>query len=234
MSGERWLALSSHLDRLLELDETEREREVARLRTADAVLADELGAALADILRLDEERFLDAPLAPDAAGAAVPAGSFGAYTLVSRLGQGGMGSVWRARRSDGAFEGAAAVKLLSLALLGRAGEERFRREGSILARLSHPNIARLIDAGVTAAGQPYLVLELVEGESIDRHCDRLRLDVASRVRLFLDVLDGVAHAHANLVVHRDVKPSNVLVSRAGEVKLLDFGIAKLLEGEGAG
>jgi eukaryotic-like serine/threonine-protein kinase len=101
----------------------------------------------------------------------------------------------------------------------------------MLARLAHPNVARLIDAGVSAAAQPYLVLEFVEGERIDHYCDGRQLDVAARLKLFLDVLAAVAHAHANLIVHRDIKPSNVLVASDGTVKLLDFGIAKLLEGE---
>jgi eukaryotic-like serine/threonine-protein kinase len=154
-----------------------------------------------------------------------------------------MGTVWLARRSDGRFEGYAAVKLLNASLVGREGEDRFRREGTILARLTHPSIARLIDAGVSAIGQPYLVLEYVRGEHIDRYCDERALDVSARIRLFLDVLTAVAHAHANLVVHRDIKPSNVLVPTnadavaatgarpATHVKLLDFGIAKLLEHE---
>ena len=122
-----------------------------------------------------------------------------------------MGNVWLARRSDGRFEGLAAVKLLNASLVGRAGEERFQREGSILARLAHPHIARILDAGVSPTGQPYIVLEYVEGEQIDRYCDAKTLDVEARLRLFLDVLAAVAHAHANLIVHRDIKPSNVLV-----------------------
>ncbi len=155
----------------------------------------------------------------------------GAYRLVSRIGQGGMGSVWLAERCDGRFEGRAAVKLLNIALMGRAGEERFRREGNILARLTHPHIAHLVDAGVSPTGQPYLVLEHVDGQSIDRYCDEHALGIEARLRLFLDVLEAVAHAHANLIVHRDLKPANVLVSVDGQVKLLDFGIAKLLEGD---
>src|SRR4029077_10572798 len=107
-------------------------------------------------------------------------------------------------------------------------EERFRREGDVLARLADPHIARLLDAGVSPAGQPYLVLEYVEGEPIDRHCDAHALSVADSLRLFLEVLDTVANAHATLIVHRDIKPSNVLVDRSGHAKLLDFGIAKLL------
>src|SRR6185436_13848143 len=110
--------------------------------------------------------------------------------------------------------GKVAIKLLNAALVGRAGEERFRREGNILARLAHPHIARLIDAGVSNTGQPYLVLELVEGRHIDAHCDDERLTLYDRLRLFLDVLGAVSHAHANLIVHRDLKPSNVLIDAA--------------------
>jgi serine/threonine protein kinase/Tfp pilus assembly protein PilF len=158
----------------------------------------------------------------------------GAYTIVSPIGQGGMGSVWLAKRSDGRFEGLAAVKFLNASLLGRKGEERFRREGTIVARLSHPSIAHLIDAGVSSSGQPYLILEYVQGVHIDQYCDNNRLDLHARIKLFLDVLTAVAHAHANLVIHRDIKPSNVLVrtqdtDREGSVTLLDFGIAKLIE-----
>ncbi len=142
-----------------------------------------------------------------------------------------MGSVWLAERCDGRFDGRAAVKLLNIALMGRAGEERFRREGNILARLTHPHIAHLVDAGVSPTCQPYLVLEHVDGQTIDRYCDEHALGIEARLRLFLDVLEAVAHAHANLIVHRDIKPANVLVRVDGQVKLLDFGIAKLLEGD---
>ena len=121
---------------------------------------------------LTAEGFLDIGAARPAARAAPLAGmTIGAYTLVSPIGHGGMGSVWLAERSDGRFEGQAALKLLNAALVGRGGEERFKREGTILARLTHPHIARLIDAGVSATGQPYLVLEHVDGRHIDRYCD---------------------------------------------------------------
>jgi serine/threonine protein kinase/Tol biopolymer transport system component len=142
-----------------------------------------------------------------------------------------MGSVWLAERNDARFERKVAVKFLKIALIGRAGEERFKREGIILGRLAHPNIAELIDAGVSHAGQPYLVLEHIEGEHIDSYCDQHRLGIEARIRLFLDVLEAIAHAHANLVVHRDLKPPNILVRHDGQVKLLDFGIAKLLQDE---
>jgi serine/threonine protein kinase/tetratricopeptide (TPR) repeat protein len=156
----------------------------------------------------------------------------GPYRLVNKIGQGGMGQVWLAERSDGRFERKAAVKFLNVALMGQVGEDRFKREGAILGRFSHPNIAELLDAGVSSSGQPYIVLEYVEGKPIDRYCDQSALDVKARIALFLDVLGAVAHAHANLIVHRDIKPSNVLVNKDGHVKLLDFGIAKLLEEEG--
>src|SRR6185295_14451715 len=108
---------------------------------------------------------------------------------------------------------------------------RFRREGHLLARLTHPHIAGLLDAGVVS-GQPYLLLEYVDGKPIDQWCDEKALDTRARVRLFVDVAAAVAHAHANLILHRDLKPSNILVRHDGQVKLLDFGVAKLLE-EGA-
>ena len=155
--------------------------------------------------------------------------TFGAYELVERIGAGGMGTVWRARRNDGRFEGDVAVKLLHPSLVEERGSERFRSEGSILSRLSHAGIARLFDAGVSAAGQPFLVLELVDGLRIDRFADAHRLPVRARLELFLQIADAVAYAHSNLVVHRDLKPSNILVDRAGRAKLLDFGIATLVD-----
>jgi serine/threonine protein kinase len=187
---------------------------------------------LADLQASDEKGFLADESDIRRARAALTGVQVGAYRLVEPVGQGGMGSVWLAERSDGRFQGNAAVKLLNAALVGQAGEGRFKREGNILARLAHPQIAHLIDAGVTPAGQPYLVLEYIDGEEFDRYCNGRQLDVHARIRLFLDVLAPVAHAHANLVVHRDLKPSNVLVTAGGGVKLLDFGIAKQLEQDG--
>ena len=210
------------------MEDEERSAFLAELRARDPVVAGDLERLLAEHRALGAEGFLDrAPAQPG--GEAHKGQTLGAYTLVSALGRGGMGTVWLAQRSDGRFERQVAIKLPSAALLGRGGEERFRREGMMLGRLAHPNIADLIDAGVTEEGQPYLVLEYVDGEPIDRCADRLRLDLRARVRLLLDVIAAVAHAHANLVVHRDLKPPNVLVTSGGQVKLLDIGIAKLLD-----
>lgn len=225
---DRWNALSPLLDELLEADESARAARLAQLRLADDALADQVAALLARQSAMKRAEFLE--------GAAVPAieptlagQQVGSYTLDRLLGHGGMGVVWLAHRSDGRYEGQAAIKFLSLALFGPEGLNRFKREGSVLARLTHPNIARLGDAGITPSGQPYLVLEYIEGEPIDRWCDIRALDVSARIRLFLQVLAAVEHAHGKLILHRDLKPSNILVTAEGQVKLLDFGIAKLLD-----
>src|ERR1700683_5356801 len=232
LSPEQWQAVSPYLDQALAMTEDQRGAWLSSLGERDPALATQLAALLSEHRLLAQEGFLENRrfALPNATGLAGQ--TLGPYTLISQIGQGGMGSVWLARRSDGRFERQAAVKFVSIALAGRATEERFKREGSILGRLTHPHIAELLDAGIFADGIPYLILEYVDGESIDHYSDRHQLDVEARVRLFLDVLAAVAHAHANLIVHRDIKPSNVLVTTRGEVKLLDFGIAKLLEGEG--
>ncbi len=231
MNSARWRLVSPHLDQVLELSGEERQSYLHELAKTDFTLATDLMVLLGEEQALHDEKYLEHDAQDLFADSKLVGQTFGAYALVEPLGAGGMGSVWLARRSDGHFEGTAAVKLLSAALLGPEGAARFRREGTILARLKHPHIAQLIDAGISGAGQPYLVLEYVEGEPIDRWCDGRSLDVPSRLRLFLDVLAAVAHAHSNLVVHRDLKPSNVMVSKDGRVKLLDFGIAKLLATE---
>ena len=228
MDRSRWLRASPHLDDVLDLPAAARAARLAALREGDPDTAADVDVLLDQHRRLTAEGFLDAP--PARPGPEPLAGTtIGAYTLVSRIGRGGTGTVWLASRSDGRFEGRAALKLLNAGLVGEAGEARFIREGTILARLTHPHIARLIDAGVSPSGQPYLVLEYVDGRHIDRYCEEAGLDVDARIRLLLDVQDAVAHAHANLIVHRDLKPSNVLVTSSGQVKLLDFSIAKLIE-----
>lgn len=154
----------------------------------------------------------------------------GPYRVVRELGRGGMGTVYLAERDDGQYEQRVAIKLVPEGLESPGLIERFLRERRILARLEHANIARLVDGGVTEEGRPYLVMEYVEGEPITTYCDSRRLDVDARLALFEAVCGAVQYAHGNLVVHRDLKPGNILVSAAG-VKLLDFGIATLLDAE---
>ncbi len=232
LGPDRWHHVSPYLDQALDItDERERLAWLDTVREQDSTLAAEIEQLLREHLALQEERFLEPSGAPAWLETA-PGASVGPYTLLNRIGEGGMGTVWLAERSDGRFERRVAIKLLNRSL-GR-GESRFRREGQILARLAHPHIAQLLDAGLSSTGNPFLVLELVDGQPIDRYCEQQRLDVRTRLRLFLDVLDAVGHAHASLIVHRDIKPSNVLVSADGSVKLLDFGIAKLLDDDEQG
>jgi serine/threonine protein kinase/tetratricopeptide (TPR) repeat protein len=232
LSPERWQIISPYLDQALAMTDDAQAVWLSSLKQQSPELAAELAALLDEHRMLAQEGFLEKGSPGWSSAPGLAGQTSGPYTLISQIGQGGMGSVWLARRSDGRFERQVAVKFINLALAGKGGEERFKREGSILGRLAHEHIAELVDAGVSAAGQAYLVLEYVQGDPIDQYCDQHKLDLDARVRLFLDVLAAVAHAHANLIVHRDIKPSNVLVTTGGEVKLLDFGIAKLLEGEG--
>jgi eukaryotic-like serine/threonine-protein kinase len=232
LSSDRWRVLSPYLDEALDIATDERPAWLAAIGARDPSLAADLSRLLAEHQAVHDSRFLEHAIPgapPPAATQSLVGQVLGAYRLISLIGQGGMGTVWLAERCDGRFEGRAAVKLLHVARMDSAGEERFRREGNILARLTHPHIARLIDAGVSPIGQPFLVLEHVDGQTIDRYCVEHALGIEARLRLFLDVLEAVAHAHSNLIVHRDIKPANVLVSVDGHVKLLDFGIAKLLE-----
>jgi serine/threonine-protein kinase len=230
--AQSWQRLSRHLDRVLELPQDQWPAYVAELQREDPLTAAELDR----ILRGKEDgRFAGflgrAVPSPQSEPAPTPliGRHIGPYVIEAEIGHGGMGSVWRAKRTDGRYEGHVAIKLLHLSWLGQVGEQRFLLEGRLLARLDHPNIARLLDAGVLADGQPYLVLEHLEGKPIDVYCESAALDTEARVRLFLEVTDAVAQAHRHLIVHRDLKPSNVLVTTAGTVKLLDFGIAKLVD-----
>jgi len=235
LTADRWRILSPYLDEALEIPTGDRGAWLEHVFARDPGVARDLQKLLADRDLLQNSSFLESAIPVEAAllNESLEGRTIGSYRLLSRIGQGGMGSVWLAERCDGRFDAQAAVKLLNVALIGRAGEERFRREGRILARLAHRNIARLIDAGITGSGQPYLILEHVAGVDIDRYCNERALSIEGRVRLFLEVLDAVIHAHANLIVHRDIKPGNVLVTEDGTVKLLDFGIAKLLHDDGS-
>jgi tetratricopeptide (TPR) repeat protein len=233
---QQWSALSALYEEADGLSAPELAALLARLAAQGHPLLPQLQRMLEAREHLETDDFLgtlpklgaDAPFPSDwAAGARV-----GPYRLVRSLGEGGMAEVWLAERDDGAFKRQVAIKLP----FPRPGREsfalRFDRERDILASLRHPNIAGLFDAGVTKAGQAWLALEYVEGQPISTYGDQHGLSVRDRVMLFRQVLLAVQHAHANLVIHRDLKPANILVTPQGEVRLLDFGIAKLLETSG--
>ena len=228
-----WAEAMAAFDRWADLPAPERAAWLQTLAAADR----ELHARVSSLIVADEDSRIQAFLTPDTtsptAAAALEGQRLGPWLVERLIGSGGMGHVWLARRTDGLYDGRAAIKLMRLASADHQSAARFAREGRLLGRLSHPNIARLLDAGVTDEGERYLVLEYIEGERIDRWCDARRLTVQQRLTLFIDVCRAVAHAHENLVVHRDLKPSNIFVTDSGAVKLLDFGIAKLMEDDGA-
>ena len=161
------------------------------------------------------------------AAAAIAGQRLGAYALIERIGQGGMGEVFRAARADGAYQREVAIKRIWAGHAPLAA--RFLRERQALARLQHPHIAQLLDGGIDTQGRPWLAMELVQGEDIIRWCDARQAPLAQRVERLRELCEAVDYAHRNLIVHRDIKPSNVLVDADGRTKLLDFGIARLLD-----
>ena len=198
--------------------------EVEALLAADTASG---GRADGFITGIIDQAVLDAPSPTDSRiGRQV-----GPYRLVAELGHGGMGTVYRAERADSAYRASVAIKFVRGSLASPDAERRFRSERQILADLAHPNIARLIDGGTADDGTPFLVMDVVEGEAIDRYCDHRGLVLRERLELFRTVCAAVQYAHQALVIHRDLKPSNILVTADGTPKLLDFGIAKLLDAE---
>ena len=230
MDAARWQQLSSWLDQLLELAPEARQLRLQRLAEHDPTLGRDLQHLL--LQEADSREFMAQPLwttpPPGRAGSQV-----GPYRLLRPLGEGGMGEVWLAERCDGLYQRQVALKLLRSGVADPGLRQRFGRERQILARLQHPHLAQLLDAGVDQQGQPYLALDYVEGEPISDYCRRLQPSLETRLQLMLQVCAVVSHAHANLVVHRDLKPSNILVRADGTVKLLDFGIAALLDHDDA-
>jgi len=226
-----WSALQRLLETALALPDADRLIWLERSAEVPDALREPLRRLLEVQAGIDTRAFV--ATLPQAGVGVIPAtpvligDMVGPYRLLQELGDGGMGSVWLAERADGALKRKVALKLPRLAwasdLAGRMARER-----DILGSLEHPNIARLYDAGVDQHGRPFLALEYVEGQRLDRYCDEQGLTVQGRIRLFLQVLDAVQYAHVNLVLHRDLKPANVLVNQRGEIRLLDFGIAKLM------
>ena len=219
-------------DEIAELDPASREARLQDLCAGEADLLMQVRSLLAADAGATDP-FADAPrwgeaLATPAAAEAEPVlgRCIGAWKLVGVIGQGGMGAVYAAERSDGAYTQRAALKLIRASADSQTARDRFLRERQILAGLQHPNIATLLDGGFSADGEPFFVMEQIDGQPIDRWCDAHQLGLRERIALFLQVLDAVRFAHRNLVVHRDLKSSNLLVDADGRVKLLDFGIAK--------
>jgi serine/threonine protein kinase/tetratricopeptide (TPR) repeat protein len=237
LSADTWTTLSKLLDEALDLQPEARVTWLEQIAQDQPDLAPALRKLLAahasdetvDVLRQLPALELPEMQEPETHSARLAAGArIGPYRLVRALGGGGMADVWLAERADGAFTRDVALKLPLVNRLRSDLAPRFARERDILARLEHPHIARLYDAGVTAEGLPYLAMEYVAGQPLTAYCDAYSLDIAARLRLFRQVLEAVQYAHANLVVHRDLKPSNILVTADGQARLLDFGIAKLL------
>ena len=234
MNPARWSRLSALFDAALDLSTDARADYIAHNCADDADLATRLRHMLDADAQAASEEFLDPPAGPSGALLDIGADNdtpgllhFGAYRLIRPIGAGGMGEVHLAGRSDGQFEQRVALKLLPQPTPGLM--RRFRQERQILAHLEHPNIARLLDGGVGENGVPYFAMEFVDGTPITAYVAANRLDASATLKLFLSVCDAVQYAHRNLVVHRDIKPSNILVGADGAPKLLDFGIAKLLQ-----
>ncbi len=235
LTQERWKKLETLLDGALELDPASRPGYLAMSCQGDLKLGAEAERLLHNCVRSEGLLSGSAPAAFAAllrgpAAEAIPEGRIGPYRVLGEAGRGGMGVVYLAERADDQYRKRVALKLLRRGLDDPHLVRRFLDERQILAALDHPHIARLLDGGVTSDGLPWFAMEYVEGEPIDRYCNRRRLATDQRLHLFLAVCDAVQYAHRNLVVHRDLKPSNILVTAEGEVKLLDFGIAKLLAG----
>jgi serine/threonine protein kinase/tetratricopeptide (TPR) repeat protein len=238
MTPERWQQVKEVLARALEYDPAERAAFLDQACANDPPLRDEVERLLAANQKASESFLGDAAThelasvpAPDAPDPRIGQ-RIGPYKIVEAVGKGGMGSVYRAVRADDQYQKQVAIKLVHAGQDSAYIISRFKHERQILASLDHPNIARLLDGGTTDDGAPYFVMELIEGEPIDQYCNQHRLSIADRLKVFLLVCGAVQFAHKRLIIHRDIKPGNILVEADGTPKLLDFGIAKLLDTEG--
>jgi serine/threonine-protein kinase len=236
MSVPRWQKVEEVFHEAAELPADRRAAFLDRACAGDAALREEVEALLRSFD--DAEGFLETPVITQGAdllsSACEPslAGEIlGPYRVIREIGRGGMGTVYLAERADDQFHKTVAIKLIGPGMTDPGAVERFQRERQILANLEHSNITRLLDGGMTSQGQPFIVMDYVEGMPIDLYCDSNRLSTEQRLALFLEVCSAVQYAHQNLVVHRDIKHGNVLVTPEGVPKLVDFGIAKLLEAD---
>lgn len=231
MEAERWRQVETIFQLALDCAPEKRPALLKAACGADAQLLEEVESLLASY---EDSGFAEAGAFPDGikvleqrAGRLMAGRKVGAYRIIREIGHGGMGTVYLGARADEAFEKFVAIKILRCGLDAQDFIERFRMERQILATLDHPNIARLLDGGATEDGLPYFVMEYIDGEPIDRYCDSRKLNITERLTLFQGVCAAVRYAHENLVIHRDIKPGNVLVTKEGVPRLLDFGIAKM-------
>ena len=233
MTPERWAEIQQQLDVALSLQPAERQAFLESIGAYDVDLRREIESLLA--ADLADPAFLNSPALSTARHAStdvvrdsIAGRVVGPYKIVDLIGVGGMGEVYRAIRADGHYEQQVAIKIVRPGLGTEFSAQRFRNERQILANLDHPNIAKILDGGATSEGVPYLVMEVIDGVPITEYCDRNRLSIEDRFRVFRTVCSAVHYAHQHLVVHRDIKPTNILVTSDGTPKLLDFGIAKML------
>jgi tetratricopeptide (TPR) repeat protein len=236
ITPERWRRLQDLFERALPLDAGSREQLLLTECADDPPLREQVLSLLlasAGNTRMLEHRVDAAIAGAVSAHELTPGTMVGRYRIVRLLGRGGMGAVYSAERADEHYHQVVALKVVSRGLLHGEIAGRFRAERQILARLTHPNIARLLDGGTTEDGAPYLVMEHVDGLRVDEYCEKQRLSTQGRLRLVQQVCAAVQYAHQNLIIHRDLKPSNILVTADGVPKLLDFGIAKLLDTQSA-
>ena len=237
ISPELWQQIDPLLSEALDMEEGARASWLRRLDDTHPQLTPLLRKMLASHERAERSQELETvpKLAPAPPASSIFSGGtrIGPFELLRPLGRGGMGEVWLARQADGRVEREVALKLPTVYEHSDVWRERFRRERDILAKLVHPNIAQLYDAGISemegSRGRPYLAMEYVEGNSLTEYVARQRSTIEDRLKLFQQILAAVAHAHRHLVVHRDLKPANILIDKGGRVKLLDFGIAKLID-----
>ncbi|MCB9057844.1 MAG: serine/threonine protein kinase [Calditrichae bacterium] len=230
MTKDRWDKIQTLFEQAVTIEPAERKTfleqkcagdselldELLSLLQADEDIPDILNGIAIDSLKLNEN--------PDLEGKQI-----GAYRILKKIADGGMGSVYLAERSDGHFERRVALKVIKKGLDSEQVIRRFNRERQILARLHHPNIARLYDGGLTPDGRPYFTMEYISGLPINKYCDIHKLNTTLRLKLMLNVLETISYAHRNLIIHRDLKPGNIFVTDDGKIKLLDFGIARLLD-----
>jgi len=222
---ERWQRTEEIFHEAVGLAEPERTRLLEQRCGDDTVLMAELRSLLD---ASEQEELQSSARAAEARQAADEKQRVGPYVIDHLLGRGGMGAVYLAHRDDGQFEQQVAIKVIGMAMVTDMFRERFRTERQILADLSHPYIARLLDGGVSDQGEPYLAMEYIEGVSITKYSDQQHLSIAQRLELFQKVCEAVQYAHQNLIVHRDIKPDNILVTADGTPRLLDFGTAKIV------